>query len=59
MSRSVATIDHPQFINVTPYNPLISQCEIKVLYVGTNRNRSYISKEVAAEMARQLKTKKP
>ena len=54
MSRSVATIDHPQFINITPYNPLISQCEIKVLYVGTNRNRSYISKEVAAEMANSL-----
>ena len=51
---SIATIDSPEFINITPYNPLISQCEIKVLYVGQNRNRSYISKEVAAEMANTL-----
>ena len=54
MNRSVATIDSPEFINVTPYNPLISQCEIKVLYVGENRNRSFISKEVAKEMANSL-----
>lgn len=52
--RSVATIDRPEFINVKPYNPLISECEIKVMYVGENRNRSYISKEVAAEMANSL-----
>lgn len=55
MSRmSIATIDKPEFINVTPYNPLISECEIKVLYLGDNRNRSYISKEVAIEMANSL-----
>lgn len=55
MSRmSIATIDKPEFINITPYNPLISACEIKVLYVGENRNRSYISKEVAIEMANSL-----
>lgn len=55
MSRmSIATIDKPEFINVTPYNPLISECEIKVLYLGDNRNRSYISKEVATEMANTL-----
>lgn len=52
--RSVATIDKPEFINVTPYNPLISRCEVKVLYVGENRNRSYITKAVAAEMANSL-----
>lgn len=52
--RSVATIDRPEFINIKPYNPLISECEIKVMYVGENRNRSYISKEVAAEMANTL-----
>ena len=40
--RSVATIDSPEFINIKPYNPLISECEIKVMYVGENRNRSYI-----------------
>ena len=52
--RSVATIDNPEFINIKPYNPLISECEIKVMYVGENRNRSFISKEVAAEMANTL-----
>lgn len=52
--RSVATIDKPEFINVTPYNPLISKCEVKVLYVGENRNRSFISKAVATEMANSL-----
>ena len=37
-----------EFINVTPVNPLISQCEIKVCYVGEdpNRNGSIITKEV-------------
>ena len=52
--RSIATIDRPEFINIKPYNPLISECEIKVMYVGENRNHSYITKEVAAEMANTL-----
>ena len=52
---SVATIKSPEFINMTSTpNPLISKCEIKVLYVGENRNRSYITKEVATEMAQTL-----
>ena len=55
MSRmSVATIDSPEFINITSINPLVSKCEIKVLYVGENRNRSFITKEVATEMAQTL-----
>ena len=52
--RSVATIDSPEFINITSINPLVSKCEIKVMYVGENRNRSLISKEVATEMAQTL-----
>ena len=58
MSRlSVATIDKPEFINLQPLdiNPLMSKCEIKVLYVGENRNRSFITKEVATEMAKTLR----
>ena len=51
---SVATIKSPEFINITSINPLISKCEIKVLYVGANRNMSYITKEVATEMAKTL-----
>ena len=55
--QSIATINSPEFINLQPLdiNPLMSKCEIKVLYVGENRNRSYISKEVATEMAKTLR----
>ena len=53
-SMSVATIKAPEFLNINSISPLISQCEIKVLYVGQNRNRSFISKEVAAKMAETL-----
>ena len=57
MHQSVATIDSPEFINLQPLdiNPLMSSCEIKVLYVGENRNRSFISKEVATEMSKTLR----
>ena len=57
MHKSVATINSPEFINLKPLdiNPLMSACEIKVLYVGENRNRSYITKEVATDMAKTLR----
>ena len=57
MHQSIATIDSPEFINLQPLdiNPLMSSCEIKVLYLGENRNHSYISKEVAADMAKSLR----
>lgn len=51
---SVSTIGSPEFVNITSISPLISKCEIKVLYVGANRNRSFITKEVATEMAQSL-----
>ena len=51
---SVATIKSPEFVNITSISPLVSKCEIKVLYVGQNRNRSFITKEVASEMAQTL-----
>ena len=50
-------LDTPvEFINITPLNPLISKCQIKVCYVGDepNRNRSIITKEVAKQMANSL-----
>lgn len=55
-NRSVATIDAPEFINLEPdaINPGISKCEIKVLYLGKNRNGSYINKNVAIQMANSL-----
>ena len=45
-----------EFINVTPLNPLISKCQIKVCWVGDepNRNKSIITKEVARDMANTL-----
>ena len=57
MHKSVATIDSPEFINLQPLdiNPLMSKCEIKVLYLGENRNHSYITKEVATDMAKTLR----
>ena len=57
MHQSIATIDSPEFINLQPLdvNPLMSSCEIKVLYIGENRNHSYITKEVASDMAKTLR----
>ena len=45
-----------EFINITPVNPLISKCQIKVCYVDDkpNRNKSVITKDVATEMANSL-----
>lgn len=51
---SVATISSPEFINIEGISPFASKCEIKVLYLGGNRNGSYITKEVATQMARTL-----
>lgn len=55
--KSVATIQNPEFINLTPLdiNPLMSACEIKIFYLGENRNRSFISKDVAIQMAKTLR----
>ena len=55
--QSIATINSPEFINLQPLdiNPLMSSCEIKVFYLGENRNGSFISKQVAAEMAKTLR----
>lgn len=50
-------LDTPiELINITPLNPLISKCQIKVCYVGDtpNRNRSIITKDVARQMANSL-----
>ena len=56
MHNSVKMGTPCEFINVTPVNPLISRCQIKVCYVGDqpNRNRSVITKEVARDMANSL-----
>ena len=57
MHQSVATIDSPEFLNLQPLdiNPLMSKCEIKVLYVGANRNQTFIDEKVAAEIGKTLR----
>ena len=57
MHYSVATIKDPEFLNLRPseYSPLISKCQIKVLYLGENRNHSSISKDAAMQLAKSLR----
>jgi hypothetical protein len=45
-----------ELINLTPVNPLISKCQIKVCYVSDkpNRNRSIISKETGIKLANSI-----
>jgi len=57
MQHTSIRLDTPiELINVTPLNPLISKCQIKVCYVGDtpNRNKSIITKDVARQMANSL-----
>ena len=55
--QSIATINAPEFINLQPLdiNPMMSKCEIKVLYLGQNRNGTSINKEAASAMAKTLR----
>ena len=55
--QSIATINAPEFINLQPLdiNPLMSKCEIKVLYLGNNRNGTSISRAAAIDMAKTLR----
>lgn len=54
---SEKTIQNPEFINLQPLdiNPLMSACDVKVLYIGQNRNGSYIDKATATEMSKTLR----
>ena len=56
MNTSIKMNSPCELLNITPLNPLISKCEIKVCYVSDkpNRNKSVITKEVATEMANSL-----
>lgn len=54
MDNSTRIIGNPEFLNIVPYNPLISKCEIKVCYVGDNRNKTVIDKKTMTEMANSL-----
>lgn len=54
--ESIAINTPIEMINVTPINPLISKCQIKVCYVGDepNRNGTIITREFAKELANSL-----
>lgn len=45
-----------ELVNLTPINPLIAKCQIKVLYVSDepNRNGTIINKEAAKKLANSL-----
>ena len=55
-NESIRIKNSIELINITPVNPLISKCQIKICYVGDepNRNRSIITKEVARDIANSL-----
>lgn len=57
-SVPVNTIDSVEFIDLaeSDISPLVSQCTIKVMYLGKNRNGSYIDKLAALQMAKTLRT---
>ena len=54
MHISVPVDSTMEVINSIQISPFVSKCDIKVLYVGENRNKTSISKEVATEMGRYL-----
>ena len=56
-NTSVATIAAPEFVNLAAdaLNPGISKADVKVLYLGKNRNGSYIDKETAMKMSETLR----
>lgn len=56
MNQSIRIQNTVELINLTPVNPLISKCQIKVCYVGDepNRNKSIITKDVAYKLANSL-----
>lgn len=52
-SRPVDTIDGVQFVemNDSDFSPLVSECVIKLVYVGQNRNGSFMSKDTLIKIA--------
>lgn len=54
MYTSLPAQEACEVITYPTMNPLVSKCQIKVLYVGENRNGTIISKAVATEMGKKL-----
>lgn len=53
----LSVVSGPEFINLEPsdISPTISKCQIKVMYVGENRNNTFFKKEVVENMAKTLR----
>lgn len=56
-STPVHTLDNIEFVNLSSsdISPKVSKCEIKVMYLGENRNGSYIDKDTALKMSKTLR----
>lgn len=56
-STPVRTLDNIEFVNLSSsdISPEVSKCEIKVMYLGKNRNGSYIDKDTALKMSKTLR----
>lgn len=54
INKSVSLNLPVQFIETEKINPLISKAKVKILYTGPNRNKSFISKEIAEKMTASL-----
>lgn len=54
MYTSIPIENSVELINIREDNPNVSYCQIKVLYIGDNRNHTSISKEVAWKMGSKL-----
>lgn len=57
MDKTVSTFNSIEMLDLQPtdVSPLMLKCNIKVLYIGGNRNGSFITKPVATEMAKTLR----
>lgn len=51
---NISSIKGAEFININSISPLISKCEIKVFYLGKNRNGSFIDRTTAEKLANTL-----
>lgn len=53
-SKCINVVGEPEFIKIESVSPQLSSCQIKVCYVGKNRNGSYFSKDTLVNMAQTL-----
>lgn len=51
---SIPVMEKVNVIENTQISPLISKCQVKVMYINENRNGTFISRETAEEMGKKL-----